>query len=92
MDSALLTPGIQRAMQAIARRELATAALLFVAGHRPLGWVGAQALYLSAPLADLLGVAVWTEWANLLDHPDGLALIEEQLLQAAATGAADHSP
>ena len=91
MDSALLTPGIRRTVQEIARRELATAALLFVAGHRPLGWVGAQALYLSAPVADLLGLAVWTEWANLLDQPDGLSLIEE-LLQAAATGAADNCP
>ena len=84
-----LTPGVLRSLQGVAQRELSTAVLLFVAGHRPLAWLGAQALHLSAPWADLLGMAGWAEWATLLEQPDGLQRIEDALRQSAAPSAAD---
>jgi hypothetical protein len=91
MAAAGLTPGILRMLQGLARRELSTAVLLFVAGHRPLAWLGAQALHLATPWADLLGLPGWADWATLLERPDGLLLIEDYLRRSAASPPADRA-
>jgi hypothetical protein len=64
---------------ALHARGLALPALCFVLGCRPLAFVIGQGLYLFEPLAALLGVSTWRQWAELLADPTALQHIEERL-------------
>lgn len=72
---------------ALARRGLATTALLFVAGHAPLALVAGHGLALVAPVAGVLGVSGLQRWAELLINPDAAQQIEAALLAAESEAA-----
>ena len=65
------------------RRRMATPALLFLVSHRPLAFVTSQLLYALQPLADLLEIDTYTDFASILSTPDGQRRLE------AALGAAE---
>ncbi|RIK40184.1 MAG: hypothetical protein DCC55_15815 [Chloroflexi bacterium] len=62
--------------QQLARLELLTPALCFLAGHRPLAFVAGQLLYLLEPLATLAGGSGLSAWAELLSDPRRLERLE----------------
>ena len=72
---------VQQIAQAIARRRMATPALLFLVSHRPLGFVAGQLLYSLQPLADLLDVSACTEFAAILSAPDGAGRLAAALTE-----------
>ncbi len=59
---------------------MAAPLLLFLAGHRPLAFVTGQLLHFSSPFGALLGLEGMNDWAELLSHPDGPALLESELI------------
>jgi hypothetical protein len=65
--------------ETLQRRQLTTAALLLLEGHRPLAFVTGQLLYALAPLGLLLGWESVTNWAALLSAPDGPQRLTAQL-------------
>lgn len=63
----------------LARRRMLLPLLLFVSAHRPLAFVIGQSLWLCSPVELLLpGVGIG-DWAALLSHPHGGALLERML-------------
>lgn len=74
----------------LADRELATTALLFLTGHRPLAFVTGQLLHVAAPAATLLGIDRCTTWATFLSDPAGAARLEQALHHAAQPDAGRH--
>lgn len=76
MNEALLSPDTHRLIRHLAHHELVLPVLCFLAGHRPLAFVVSQCLYLTAPLALLLGQQQWLSWAELLASTQGMRLIE----------------
>jgi hypothetical protein len=64
----------------IAERRLASSLLLFVAGHRPCAFLAGQAIYMTEPLCDLMGVPGSRTLAELLCRPDGFDAIAARLL------------
>lgn len=60
----------------LARRDLLTPALCFLACHRPLAFVTGQFLYLLEPLATLVGRPGLAAWADLVSDPHRLAELE----------------
>lgn len=69
----------QGLVDAIKGWQLTNAALLFVAGHRPLAFVVGQGLYLIAPVAELLGAEHVDALAQLLSREDGVEQLESAL-------------
>lgn len=67
---------------AAAQRGLATPALLFLAGHRPLAFAAGQLLAVAAPVAAVLGLHNTMRWAHLLSSPEGVDQLEAALAQA----------
>lgn len=67
---------------ALAQRGLASPALLFVAGHRPLAFAAGQLLALAAPLAAVLGAPHVMEWAYTLSTPEGVDSLQTALAKA----------
>ena len=70
---------IHQALQALEQRELVLPCLLFVASHRPCAFVVSQLLYVVGPLAAILGLQTWQDWALVLSEPDGAAWLEQTL-------------
>lgn len=74
---------------AIKRRRLATPALLFLVGHRPLAFAAGQILYALQPVADLMGVDAIGDLAAALSDPQRTAHFEESLASCTNTSSAD---
>jgi hypothetical protein len=68
---------------ALQRRGLATPALLYLAGHRPLAFAAGQLLAVAAPLAAVLGAGGVMDWARLLSAPEGVDQLQAALHNAA---------
>ena len=88
MRHSLLTPHIRTTLRHWARFQLALPALLLLAGNRPMAFFAGQTLAAAAPLAGLLSLSGWDDWAALLSSCDGAAELESWLAQAAASPAA----
>lgn len=69
----------------LARRQLLTPALCFLAGHRPLAFVTGQVLYLLEPLAMLAGRAGLSAWAEMISDPQRLEQLERLWSTQSAT-------
>jgi hypothetical protein len=79
MQAELLTPAIRRALQTLRERDMGLPVLLFVAGQQPLAFFLGQTLHLLAPVTTLCGISAAAEWATLLSHPRGAALLHAYL-------------
>ncbi len=77
-----LTPAVRRTIETLAQRQMLAPVLLYLAGHRPLLFFAGQGVALVAPLAAMLGADVLDEWAALLTHPDGPAVLYDALAAA----------
>jgi hypothetical protein len=82
MDSAQAST-IQQSLQALEQRQLALPCLLFITSHRPFAFVVSQLLYVLAPLAAIVGLRAWQDWATLLSEPAGVAWLEQTLADPA---------
>jgi hypothetical protein len=63
--------------EAARRRRMSAPLLLFVGSHAPLTFLAGQALYMVAPLADLLGWDAPHTWAARLSRPQAATLPED---------------
>ena len=70
-------------LEALRSRHLASAALLFAAGHQPLAFASGQLLHVVEPLALILGIRTCGVWARVLSHPEGPNALLEALNHAA---------
>ena len=77
-----LTPAVRRTIEGLAQRQMLAPVLLYLTGHRPLLFFAGQALALVAPLATMLGAGALDEWADLLTHPVGPAVLHDALAAA----------
>ena len=74
-----LTVNIEQTARLLAQRQLGSAALLFLAGHRPLAFVGGQFLHMLTPFAELIGFGSCDAWAQILSDDDYLDQLEGAL-------------
>ena len=62
------------------RRHLAAPAVLLLESHKPFGFVVSQAMLLLEPLVEwFLGPTSWREYAAVLEDPQGIELLLEEL-------------
>ncbi len=73
------TPALEESLAALAQRQQILPALLLLSGQRPLAFLAGQLMLLLQPLAASLSLENWSAWAQLLNHPDGPAILEARL-------------
>ena len=66
------------------------AALLFLAGHRPLAFAASQLLYALQPIAELFDAPAFADVANMLSRPDGATRLETALTSADGSNSQAH--
>jgi hypothetical protein len=81
---------LQRCAEAVVRRRMETPAVLALELHRPLAFLGSQAVIVATPfLAPLVGLDTVRELTLLLQEPGSVDLLIRRIETLSAEGAAD---